>query len=682
MRGWVIFVYLLFVPHFSCAALLPPVPRTLEELCQREPEMVERLFRSLDLDRPGLDKVGEAFRANHLPEACRRLIVYYKSHPQYVSALSIENPSSRSAEVEGNEALRGIFTFQEVTAAVPVLPSGCLDWGFRGPKDDFEWWGMLQRNAFIPVLIARWEKTKDERYAAAFSRYVTDWIVSNPEPDDGLAADGWETMLIARRLTDAWISAFFILQPSRDFTDVARIMMLASAVRQTEFLMPRLTEEGNHLNAELLAIATTAAAWPELRRSREWLDFAVAKQREELEARVYPDGSQEELSNHYQIVVANHTERLANLLHYAKHPAADEMYKWADLLWSAVAAVARPDGYGPLNNDGDLENNFYQINIAREGRLCAKVPFPALPAIPLTPYRRELPWAGEVILGVPKVGQIFFNVGPLGSAHQHYDGLHLSLFVQDREVLVDCGRYTYKVIDSWRKYFTGPWGHNVIIVDGGLPPLEPLVGMREVKSDFQVQTSAAVKTEQAWGEVSFRGTGFLPSRPVTHRRSIVQLDSQPVCWVVLDEIESAGSHRIEIPWHFHPSCHVQINPVTQVAETVDPGHGNLQLVPVPVGNSMPDSVRLVKGQRWPFPLGWYSPEYNVKQASPVALYEKEISGSTILVWLLVPVCGEVPQISACATLREISSRPYLNLKIKKISSGNFEESFSLPLGEK
>ena len=93
----------------------------------------------------------------------------------------------------------------------------------------------------------------------------------------------------------------------------------------------------------------------------------------------------------------------------------------------------------------------------------------------------------------------------------------------------------------------------------------------------------------------------------------------------------------------------------------------------------------MKGRRWPFPLGWYSPEYNVKMACPVALYEKEISGPTILAWLLVPGFGEVPQVSAQADLQKISSRYYLTLKIDKtpqLGQVMAEESISVPLGEK
>lgn len=686
MRGVVILILFLFLHDLSCAAPLTTTPTSLEELCLQQPEMVEQLFRSLDLDRPELAQVAESFHGKNLPEACRRLISYYKTSAHYIPSYSVDSLVSES-EAE----LHGTFTFQQVTGTVPRLPNGYLDWNYCGPKNDVEWWGMLQRHAFIPLLVQRWEKTGDKRYATAFDRYITDWIISNPEPENGKAKGGWETMLIARRISDSWAMGFFHFQKSEKFTDVARIMMLSSTVRQTEFLVPRLTEEGNHLNAELLAIATTAAAWPELRHSREWLDFAASKQLAELEARVYPDGTQKELSNHYQIVVANHTERLASLLHFAKHPAANDMYKKADLLWSAVAAVAGPDGYGPLNNDGDLENNLKQIATARTMRQDAGVPFPDLLPPPQMPYKRVLPWAGEIIMGVPNVGEIFFDVGPLGTAHQHYDSLHFSLFVHDREVLVDSGRYTYQVINSWRKYFTGPWGHNVVIIDGGLPPLEPLTGTHEVKSDFPILTSSSERTQRTWGEVSFRGTGLIPSRPITHRRSIVQLESTPACWIVVDEIETTGTHHLSIPWHFHPSCTVEIDPSTQITETADPGHGNLRLIPIPIGKSTFDSVRLVKGQREPVPLGWYSPEYNVKIASPIALYEKEISGPTILAWLLIPEVGQRDAkgefaVSPHAFLQRISSKDYLtiNTTLKYYVGGTyiFLDPISIPLGEK
>ena len=60
----------------------------------------------------------------------------------------------------------------------------------------------------------------------------------------------------------------------------------------------------------------------------------------------------------------------------------------------------------------------------------------------------------------------FFDAGPHGiSGHQHYDKLHLSVAAHGRPLLVDNGRFTHRQ-DIWRQYFTGSYGHNVILVNG------------------------------------------------------------------------------------------------------------------------------------------------------------------------------------------------------------------------
>ncbi len=44
--------------------------------------------------------------------------------------------------------------------------------------------------------------------------------------------------------------------------------------------------------------------------------------------------------------------------------------------------------------------------------------------------------------------------------------------------------------------------------------------------------------------------------------------------------------------------------------------------------------------------GWYSPEYNQKVPSPVAVYSARCARSTTFVWVLTPASGKVPRVEA------------------------------------
>lgn len=647
-----------------------PIPQTLEELCQQRPRMVSSLFSALDLKQPGLEKVSKALDKRNTPAACRALIAYYQTSPKYqIRRLFPEHEKIiPSNEQEENLLLRRL-TFQESSGALPLHDEEWIDWSYSGPKGDPEWWGMLQRHSFSRPLLAAWTRTGDDRFASAFSRYITDWIAQNPRPVGGLATGGWETMLMARRISDAWAPAFHEFQMSKGFSDVARIMLLASAHEQLEFLTTHLSMEGNHLNAELLGIAAGAVAWSEFRHSRQWLDFVVERKRQELDKRVYPDGFQKELSNHYQIIVANHTEFLARLLLEAKHPATMEMYHRADKLWSAVASVMQPDGHGPLNNDGDLEDNQYHLQKAEEARTIFQGP-KLMSSLP-TDFRISKDSGQETLR--QGEDQIFFDTGPLGTAHQHYDKLHLSAYIRNRSVLVDSGRYTYRIINAWRRYFTGPWGHNVVIVDDGRAPLEP--------HEYTNPPKQTIRPHALAGTVYFRPSGLFPERPIRHTRTI---QGGKGYWLVVDEIEATGQHSLSIPWHFHPNCEVKLDSKTQAVETNDAGKGNLRIIPISIDGSGPDRVELIKGQTSPFVLGWYSPEYNVRIPTSVALYKKKISGPAVLVWLLIPGGDRFPEISAQAGLLKTQEGWQVKLTVNKPKTANQraeQRVFEIPLGE-
>ena len=65
----------------------------------------------------------------------------------------------------------------------------------------------------------------------------------------------------------------------------------------------------------------------------------------------------------------------------------------------------------------------------------------------------------------PEACWFWFDAGPWGTGHQHYEKLHLSVSAFGRELLVDAGRFNYKR-DGWRRFFQGTWAHNTILIDG------------------------------------------------------------------------------------------------------------------------------------------------------------------------------------------------------------------------
>jgi hypothetical protein len=87
-----------------------------------------------------------------------------------------------------------------------------------------------------------------------------------------------------------------------------------------------------------------------------------------------------------------------------------------------------------------------------------------------------------------------------------------------------------------------------------------------------------------------------------------------------------------------------------MAYTDDPDMGNLAILPV----GAPEwHGRIVKGQTDPEVQGWWSGDYNIREACPVAIHEASAVGPAPFAWILVPSQGLLPQIK----VQQLSTPP-------------------------
>ncbi|MFP4028377.1 MAG: heparinase II/III family protein [Candidatus Brocadiia bacterium] len=87
---------------------------------------------------------------------------------------------------------------------------------------------------------------------------------------------------------------------------------------------------------------------------------------------------------------------------------------------------------------------------------------------PLTTGSKDLPDAGLVKLEIgqgQKANCIFFDYGPHGGGHGHYDKLNITLYAMGREWLLDPGRlsYRHKEYKTWVKHTCA---HNTVTIGG------------------------------------------------------------------------------------------------------------------------------------------------------------------------------------------------------------------------
>lgn len=604
-----------------------------------------KLFFSLDAANIQLSSIIADWKKGNSAIAARELLKNIQSRmakfpASFVVALPAWNDGTHA---EADAALTHTFTMQGITGTAPSLPGGGFDWSWRGPNHDPEFAWFLNRQHHIPALFVAWRETKDMRYRTALNAQLRDWLQQSPRPAHYSFSSSWRALEVARRVEEAWMPVLFAPEANAALDDDVLLGLLADIPDHAAALRYTHSFSGNHLITEMTGLAALALAFPQFKDASSWLDYAVTQSRAEAAREIYPDGAETELSNLYQRVVMLELQRLADLLAAAgRDQELADLHPLLENGWNYFAYTLDPRGHGPLNNDSSVEDDatlirqmatvyhrddwLFLATNGREGKA---------PVLQPTNY---FPYAG---LAVMRGGWnadsewAFFSMGPRGSDHQHADQLHLSIGGLGREFLVDDGRYNYQP-GPWRDYFTGPQGHNVLLLDGQgpIPPPDttqtPVYVRHEITStqDFFEAT------------VAFAGTAWGGQGPAYHTRAVLYPHNN--YWIVVDRLQCAGgAHQVDGLWHFHPDCVVKHE--GDLVYTANVGQPNLGLLAVGA-KSQKSHVDLIHGRETPTPQGWYSPTFNERVPATCADFSDSISSPQTFVWVIwiAPPGQEIP----------------------------------------
>ncbi len=311
-------------------------------------------------------------------------------------------------------------------------------------------------------------------------------------------------------------------------------------------------------------------------------------------------------------------------------------------MWHYLAMTVRPDGFGVLNNDSDLNNN--QKNISDAAAKYRRPDWNYVATNGTQGTKPDVgpsvffPWAGQLISRNgygKKVHWSFFDVGPWGSGHQHNDKLHLSVMAYGRDLLVDAGRFAYtgSVAQKFRKYALGSQGHNLVLADGKGQAAGPKVTTEPTpEKHFFIGKDYDYASATMGAFTDIVGT-------FEHTRSVLYLRDN--FWVVVDRLKTDRPRTIETLWHWHPDCTVKVGKEGNM--WTDNDTGNLKIIPAePQGWQ----ATVVKGQESPEIQGWYSRVYNAYVPNPTGIYSRKLPADDTFVWILWPAEGQVPDIKA------------------------------------
>jgi len=589
--------------------------------------LLAELAEKLDPSAAGLGPFFAAWEAGDMIAARERVLAYFRSRPVPGSALPESLPVEQPVLVSALDAWRGNFSFQGAVGRA-AEPDGPIDWSYRGPRGDNEWAWFLHRHYFLREMLVLYRFQGHPEFAERIRDYLLDWFWKHPPPDRRSFSASWRALEAARRFADSWLPLYAELRDDPAFGDEATLAVIVGAARHAEYLRHHHHFGGNHLVTEMMALATVAAVWPEFRDADSWMDYAVGRGLEEMDRQVYPDGAHKELANHYQWIAGSSFQRLYQIAAAdGRRAGAARMREGMERIWNYYAAVIRPDGTGPLNNDSDLEPNAEQIQPLADYYDRPDWLFMASGGErgepPADPPSRYFPWAGHAVLRSGWKGDadwVFFDLGAYGSDHQQEDRLHVSAALNGKNMLVDSGRYVYRD-DAWSRFFRGVRSHNV-----------PVFGRHERVLPDAVATSARVGAADFDGAAPL-ASGWIPLRAVgslawtgSHSRAVVLGDG--FVWIV-DRVEVNRPDQVTFQWRFAPQWTLS-------------GEGG--------GWSMTDGlgaaaswtfvgaekirVKNVKGRGTPAIQGWYSPQYNKRVPNEVLLVSAAADGVSYFSWLL------------------------------------------------
>lgn len=624
------FLLVLFVPLLLSAQTKWSSIETIDEACKAWPDRIESVFRHLNLDGEGLQDVKRAYESDNISEACGLLLKYYASKAGKRANHTALPDESEVRNSLADSIVQDIFTFQQVTGTVPRTVDGHLNWSFKGPQDDIEWAWALNRHYPVNTLLPLYYETGNPAYIQYIDRFVKDWIIESvPYPAKKSSTAMWRGLEVSFRVK-VWAKVFYDLMASRHISPATRLLILSSVPDHAHYAR-NFHGQTNWLTMEMSGLATFATSWPEFKVSKEYLDYSISSITRSLQEQVYPDGVQTELTSHYHSTALVNFALFKDICDRNGIELPEYFVRQIENMWNYLAYSIRPDGYGLLNNDGDLDYNRNRLlkvasdyqredwkYIVSNGEM-GELP-KSLPSV-------IFPWAGQAIFrsGYGKEAHwSFFDIGPWGSGHQHNDKLHISAAAFGHNFLVDAGRFAYRgeIANKFRGYALGSQGHNVVLIDGKGQDRGDLLAEAEISpSDYSIRESESF-ARGSFDRFKEIGGSCRQTRTLYYKTGDF--------WIVVDQFTTDRPRKIETLWHWHPDCNVMV----KGNETIAENNGNRFLV-VPI-HEKEWEISLVKGQETPEIQGWYSPEYNRYAPNFTTIYSGSIENGETIAWLLYP----------------------------------------------
>jgi hypothetical protein len=470
----------------------------------------------------------------------------------------------------------------------------------------------LNRHQHLVALAQAWRLERDARYPAEIIRQLRHWESENPF----LRGINWTSALEVAFRALSWIWIYHLAGEA--FDAEFRRWMIARIARHGYYLAANLSvyfSPNTHLLGEAVALHAIGTLLPALPDAARWREAGAHWTNDAMHRQVREDGGYFEQSTYYHVYALDFF-----LLHAVLNPAVSSAYRgrlacmaeWLD-------AVLPPSGRLPLLGDDDGGRVFHpygerarfaEATLATAAvylnrpewlrsaaalseqalwwlgpQACAQ----ALSSGHRPRSSRWFPASGLAVL-VSDEAHVIVDAGPFGdgsAGHSHADTLSLVASLDEEELLIDPGAFTYVADAAWRDRFRGVAAHNT--VQFGTVEQANLAGPFRWRHPPRVQVhgwSSGGREDRL--EASCQYAGF------THRRLCVF--RKPAWLLIADWMDGPGEPvPLTLRWHAG---------VAVAAET-------------PRRFLLGARARLILSHDAAVEPGWRSRAFGVKEAAPV-----------------------------------------------------------------
>ncbi len=647
----------MIIPKMKQALCLITVLAFANLYSQTNTNSNSNIFEKLNLDTPGMELVKQYSTNDKKTKALSELLKFYRKKEDIYKRVTKEDISFIKEQYQedvtqsisiADEVRKKYFVFREEwdmeRTNIPYQFKKEIDWELN-PFGDPEWTWMLNRNKYWMHLGKAYFFTGKEKYAKTFVQQVTHWIDNNPLPslEDKYRGTGAWRRIEAGIRCENWIKSFEFLKKSKYVTPEFLEKFLNALFLHGEYINNSFSNFSKISNWSILenhGLFNLSVFLEDFKIASAWQKKAVNRLTTCMELQVLEDGTHWEHSPMYHNEVF-HCFLNVNLLAQRYNIELPEILvqktkgmAYANIGWQ------KPNYHQPLLGDSDDTDIRGLLSLAS---------YLFKNSIVKSRADKELDFENYLVLG-KNVAENYKNIQPiepsflskfqqnsgdfymrtswgedatytslhlkkLAAGHAHDDLLSFTIFANNKDYLVDNGRYTY-VDNKWRKLFKSNATHNTLGVDNLPNSILKNAWFNEYEAwseDIYTKSSSFFD----YGEAVNSGYKRLED-PVYMKRRMLFL--KPNIWLIFDSFSAKESHKYSQYFNF-PNDKVQIK--EQAIETTYESK-NLKIQPI-------------KEVEFKINDSWYSPEYNLKlKSKQVELFKNSTEFTSLISLLYFP----------------------------------------------